>query len=221
MLRKSRSKRHAKCSIKRYSKHSKTRIRRNMYRKKHKKTQRGGMFGLTSDKTQKELAACKEELAASKNLHKQSHDFYKGEIENREFFYKQQIMKLEVKHKVYEQRIHDVQTDLTNKLHDMKLAYDGCMDKYDSDTVKYNEAKTRMILKMKPDADITYHGYNSDWATFDTFGKNEYVKKIVREYMEHDDLDRAVQEYRDMPKTGSSKFYGEYGEHNPTYGNPS
>lgn len=38
MSRKRRSKRH----MKRYSKHSKTRIRRNMYRKKHKKTQRGG-----------------------------------------------------------------------------------------------------------------------------------------------------------------------------------
>jgi hypothetical protein len=39
MSRKRRSKRH----IKRYNKHVKTRIRRNMYRKKHKKTQRGGV----------------------------------------------------------------------------------------------------------------------------------------------------------------------------------
>ena len=38
MSRKRRSKRH----MKRYSKHSKTHIRRNMYRKKHNKTQRGG-----------------------------------------------------------------------------------------------------------------------------------------------------------------------------------
>ena len=38
MSRKRRSKRH----MKRYSKHSKTHITRNMYRKKHKKTQRGG-----------------------------------------------------------------------------------------------------------------------------------------------------------------------------------
>ena len=190
------------------------------------------MFGLTIDKTQKELetiasklqeelVACKEELATSKNLHKQSHGFYKDEIERRDFFYKQQIEKLEVQLQVYRGRIYDVQNDLTNKLDDMKRAYDGCMDKYDSDTVKYNEAKTRMILKMKPDADITYHGYNSDWATFDASGKNEYVKKIVREYMEHHDLDRAVQEYRDMSKTGSSRFYGKYGEHNPTYGNPT
>ena len=38
------SKRHSKRSIKRYRRHAKTRIRRNMYRKKHKKTQRGGEF---------------------------------------------------------------------------------------------------------------------------------------------------------------------------------
>lgn len=42
MSRKRRSKRH----IKRYNKHVKTRIRRNMYRKKHKKTQRGGLDSL-------------------------------------------------------------------------------------------------------------------------------------------------------------------------------
>ena len=41
-LRKRRSKRSMKRSIKRYRRHAKTRIRRNMYRKKNKKTQRGG-----------------------------------------------------------------------------------------------------------------------------------------------------------------------------------
>lgn len=209
MLRKRRSKRHAKCSIKRYSKHSKTRIIRNMYRKKHKKTQRGGMFGFTNGKIhkevetvaselQQELLACREELANCKE-----------ELVN----YKKNVKSLLQENS---QKFSDIQTSLTDKLNAMTNAYNACMDKYDSDTVKYNEAKTRMILKMKPDADITYHGYNSDWATFDASGKNEYVKKIVREYMEHHDLDRAVQEYRDMSKTGSSRFYGEYGKHNPT-----
>ncbi len=44
-LRKHRSKRHIKRSSKRYRRHAKTRmrIRRNMYRTKHKKTQRGGL----------------------------------------------------------------------------------------------------------------------------------------------------------------------------------
>lgn len=42
-LRKRRSKRSMKRSIKRYRRHAKTRIRRNMYRKKNKKTQRGGV----------------------------------------------------------------------------------------------------------------------------------------------------------------------------------
>lgn len=50
MSRKRRSKRHVKRSIKRYSKHTKTRIRRNMYRKKHKKTQRGGTPTWLKDK---------------------------------------------------------------------------------------------------------------------------------------------------------------------------
>ncbi len=42
-LRKRRSKRSMKRSIKRYRRHANTRIRRNMYRKKNKKTQRGGV----------------------------------------------------------------------------------------------------------------------------------------------------------------------------------
>jgi len=42
-LRKRRSKRSMTRSIKCYRRHAKTRIRRNMYRKKHKKTQRGGV----------------------------------------------------------------------------------------------------------------------------------------------------------------------------------
>lgn len=41
-LRKRRSKRSMTRSIKLYRRHTKTRIRRNIYRKKHKKTQRGG-----------------------------------------------------------------------------------------------------------------------------------------------------------------------------------
>ena len=201
MLRKRHSKRHAKCSIKRYSKHSKTRIRRNMYRKKHKKTQRGGMFGLTIDKTQKkvetvasdlqqELLACREELANCKE-----------ELVN----YKKNVKSLLQENS---QKFNDIKTSLTDKLNAMTNDYNACMDKYDSDTVKYNEAKKRMILKMMPDADIIYRGYNSEWVKFDTSGKNEYVKTIVSEYMEHGDLDRAVQEYRDMPVTGN-KFYGE------------
>jgi len=43
-LRKRRSKRSMKRSIKHYRRHANTRIRRNIYRKKHKKTQRGGEF---------------------------------------------------------------------------------------------------------------------------------------------------------------------------------
>lgn len=208
MLRKSRSKRHAKCSIKRYSKHSKTRIIRNMYRKKHKKTQRGGMFGLTSDKTQRELAtvasnlqeklvACKEELATSKKLHDQSHGYYRKEIQDREFFYQSQIQNLEAKLLVYGRKIHDVEVDLTNKLGDMKRAYDGCMDKYDSDTVKYNEAKKKIIEEAGPE-DNPEQGYYYD--------KKEDVEKIVRSYMEHNDLERAVREYKNRPKEISQAF---------------
>ena len=43
-LRKRRSKRSMKRSIKHYRRHANTRIRRNIYRKKHKKTQRGGVL---------------------------------------------------------------------------------------------------------------------------------------------------------------------------------
>jgi hypothetical protein len=175
-----------------------------MYRKKHKKTQRGGMLGLTSDKTQteletivsklqEELAVCKEELATSKNLHKQSHGFYTDEIQSREY----QIQKLEAELLVYSRRFHDVEVDLTNKLRNMKYYYDECMSKYDSDTVKYNEAKKKIIQEAGPE-DQPQQGYYYD--------NEEDVVKIVRSYMEHNDLERAVREYKDRPKYFSRAF---------------